>query len=85
MELDQIGIALFGVTGILLTQTKKEKYTKYACLFGIAAQPFWFYTSVTHKQWGIFLLNFLYAGAWLVGAWNYWIKPWKEARAKPTS
>ena len=42
--------------------------------FGLAGQPFWFYTTWQAEQWGIFILSFFYAGAWAKGIYNYWIK-----------
>lgn len=73
--IDQIGIGLTGVTAIALSQSKHEHIRRYACLFGIAGQPFWFVATITAEQWGIVFLNFLYALAWGKGVWQYWIKP----------
>jgi hypothetical protein len=73
--IDQIGIALTGVTAIFLSQCKAEWLRKYACLFGMAGQPFWFYAAITAEQWGIVVLNCLYTLAWGKGIWTHWIKP----------
>jgi hypothetical protein len=73
--IDQIGIALTGVTAIFLTQSKNEWLRRYACLFGMAGQPFWFYAAFTAEQWGILALNFLYAAAWAKGIWQHWVVP----------
>jgi len=43
--IDQILIALTGATAIWLSQQKRANLKKYACLFGMAGQPFWFYSS----------------------------------------
>lgn len=72
--MEQIGIAFTGVIAILLTQQKREEWKKYACLFGLAGQPFWFYSSYQAEQWGIFILCFFYLHAWLLGFKNNWIK-----------
>jgi hypothetical protein len=77
--IDQVGIALTGVVAIFLTQAKSERIRQYACLFGIAGQPFWFYASISASQWGITLLNVLYAAAWGKGVWQYWVKPITQA------
>lgn len=71
---EQTYIALFGVTAIALSQSKQVKYQKWACVFGLIGQPFWFYTSYRTQQWGIFALCFLYSAAWTRGAYNHWIK-----------
>ncbi len=71
----QFFIALFGVTGIYLSQqTHSKPAQRYACLFGLAAQPFWFITTFMAGQWGIFALCFLYTAAWYKGFHNHWIK-----------
>lgn len=72
--IDQIGIALTGVTAVFLTQSKHEYLRRYACLFGIASQPFWFWAAISAEQWGILILNVLYAIAWGQGVWRHWIK-----------
>ena len=72
--MEQIFIALFGVTAIFLSQHKSIQYQKFACIAGILAQPFWFYTTYQAEQWGLFGMSFLYAGSWLIGLKNYWFK-----------
>lgn len=69
----QILIAFTGVIAILLSQSKYANFRKYACIFGLLGQPLWFYTSYTHKQWGIFALCFFYTYAWSTGVYNNWI------------
>ncbi len=78
--IDQIIIAATGVTALYLTQSKHAHRRRWACLFGMAAQPAWFYATSSAGQWGIFFLNFLYAGAWAKGIWHHWIQPWREHR-----
>lgn len=72
--MDQLLIAVTGAVAIYLTQQKNEKLKRYACLFGIAGQPFWFYSAYTAEQWGIFVLCIFYLYAWLLGFYNNWIK-----------
>ena len=72
--IDQIGIAFTGVTAIWLTQQHREEWKKYACLLGMAGQPFWFYSSYVAEQWGIFVLCFFYAYSWGIGIKNNWFK-----------
>jgi hypothetical protein len=74
---DQIGIAVCGVTAIALSQSSRDEVRRWACLFGLAAQPFWFWTTATHGQWAIFALSFFYTAAWLKGVRTYW---WRPAR-----
>ena len=73
--IDQIGISLTGVTAIFLTQVKQESLRRYACLFGMAGQPFWFWSAISAKQWGIVFVTGLYTVAWAKGLYTYWLKP----------
>lgn len=76
----QIGIALFGVIAVWLSQASNAEQRKYACLFGMASQPFWFYSAYTAQQWGILALCFLYAASWLRGFHAHWVKQYFERR-----
>jgi len=76
--IDQIGIALTGVTAIFLTQSKHERMRRYACLFGIAGQPFWVYMAWHAQLWGALLLTMLYTFAWGKGVWMHWIQPARQ-------
>lgn len=68
----QFMIGLCGVTAIWLSQSADHDRRRYACLFGLAAQPFWFYTTWHAEQWGIFALCFLYTWSWWRGFRFYW-------------
>ncbi len=72
--MEQLAIALCGVTSIFLTQSRSERLRRWACIFGLAGQPFWFLAALTAEQWGILALTFLYAAAWARGFYNHWIK-----------
>lgn len=69
----QIFIALFGVTAVALSQSKLQARRRWACIFGLIAQPFWFYSAWAAQQWGIFALCFLYTASWVQGFWNNWV------------
>lgn len=73
--ISQIGIVFFGVLAAWLTQQANESRKKYACIFGLISQPFWFYSAIESDQWGIFFLSIIYTGVWLIGFKNYWVKP----------
>jgi hypothetical protein len=70
----QIGIAFTGVIAIWLTQQRRENWKKYACLFGMAGQPLWFYSAYTAEQWGILALTIFYTYSWWLGINNNWRK-----------
>lgn len=72
--MEQVLIAFTGVIAILISQQSNDKYKKYACLFGMAGQPFWFYSAYMNEQWGIFVLCIFYSFSWAVGIKNNWLK-----------
>ena len=72
--MEQLFIALTGGVAIWLTQQKRSELKKYACIFGIIGQPFWFYSAYVAEQWGILALTFFYTYSWYVGLKNNWLK-----------
>ena len=74
VALDQLAIAATGVTAVWLSQDNREDWRSYACLFGMASQPFWFYATWKAGQWGIFALSFLYAASWARGFYYQWVR-----------
>ncbi len=75
MSIDQIAIALLGALAAWLSQDRRESFRRWACIFGMLGQPFWFYASWKAGQAGIFIVSVLYAVAWMRGVWVYWIRP----------
>ena len=69
---EQWGIALCGVVAIALTQDPSPSRRRFACLFGLAGQPFWFYAAWKSQQWGIGVVTVLYTLAWSRGVWCLW-------------
>jgi len=67
----QIGIFVFGLSSVFFIAKKN----KWGVVLGLLSQPFWFITSVTHKQWGISLMNLVYAGTWLYAVYGWF---WKK-------
>lgn len=72
--MEQVFIAVTGVMAIWLSQDEKASRRRYASIFGLLAQPFWFYTTYTNEQWGIFVLSLFYTFAWWKGFRNNWLR-----------
>jgi hypothetical protein len=70
----QIGISIFGVAAIVLVGMQ-GKLRRLGFIFGLAAQPFWFWTSYENSQWGIFALSVAYTFSWLNGLRNTYRGP----------
>ncbi len=73
--ISQLALGILGVIAVLLSQDRRPSVQRYACFFGLAAQPFWFYATYVAEQWGIFSLCVLYTLCWLKGVYTHWIKP----------
>ena len=43
---------------------------RWGFVIGLATQPFWFYTSFRHRQWGIFIASIFYAFGWAMGVYR---------------
>lgn len=72
--IEQIAIVITGISAVWFSQDQRSHIRKYACLFGLAGQPFWFYTAYQAGQWGVFALSFFYTFAWAKGFYLFWIK-----------
>jgi hypothetical protein len=72
--IDQIGIALFGLTAIWLSQSSHFEHRRWACVLGLCSQPFWFYAAWSASQWGILVLTAFYTLAWARGVKTHWGK-----------
>src|SRR4051794_33783084 len=58
-----------------LAQHKRESWRRWACIFGLLAQPFWFYAAWKAEQWGILAISTLYTYAWARGIRTHWLAP----------
>ena len=74
MMIAQIGIAVFGVAAIWLSQDARLEVRRWAPVFGLVGQPFWFWSAYSAQQWGVFALCLFYTLAWARG-----LKLWRRA------
>ena len=84
MVLDQLGILITGVIAVWLTQHKRESWRRWACIFGLLAQPFWFYAAWKAEQWGILAISTLYTYAWARGIRTHWLASERGATRGPS-
>jgi hypothetical protein len=80
--MEQIAIALTGCVAIWLANDKREPWRKWACIFGLCGQPFWFYSAWSAGQWGILALTFVYTASWWRGFRNNWLTANVEVRGR---
>lgn len=69
----QIGIAVFGVAAIWLSQDVRVERRKWAPICGLVGQPFWLWSAFAAEQWGVLALCVLYTLAWLKGFRQHWM------------
>ncbi len=72
--MEQTAITITGVLAIWLANDHRDRWRRYACIFGLVGQPFWFYSAYITGQWGIFILSLFYTLAWCKGLWLHWLK-----------
>ena len=72
MDFGQVGIVVFGVAAIWLSQSPAPATRKFAPVCGLCSQPFWFYSTFVAEQWGIFAISLLYTASWVRGLHNQW-------------
>lgn len=73
--IEQAFIGLFGLLSVWLTNDPRPAVRRWACVFGLCAQPFWLYATWTAQQWGIFALAFVYTAGWARGFLHQWVRP----------
>ena len=79
----QLFIALLGVTAVALSQSPLASRRRWASVFGLVGQPFWFYAAWDTEQWGIFALCILYTITWGKGFYSNWIATMATPQAQP--
>lgn len=71
----QIAIFVLCLGAMFLTNDNRAGWRRWAPVLGLASEPFWFWTTWQHQQWGIFASAFFYTAAWARGFYYAWIKP----------
>lgn len=68
-------IVVCGVISVFASQDARHSVRRWACVFGLIAQPFWFFATWRAEQWGMLTLALFYSAGWMFGIWNFWISP----------
>lgn len=72
--MEQLIIAITGVSAIWLANDERVGWRRYACVFGLIGQPFWLFAFYSNGQWGMFVLSVVYTAAWMKGFNHHWLK-----------
>lgn len=74
---------LCGAVAAALSQARTDTLRRWACVAGLAGQPFWLYGTWNLDQPALFACALLYLAAWLRGGWVHWWLPRRRANASP--
>ena len=70
MDWIQIPLFVFEACGMWMI-ARKEDWKKWGYVVGLCGEPFWIYTSLENKQYGILALAIFYLYVWCMGIYNY--------------
>lgn len=84
--MEQFLLALFTISSMWLTQDKDQNVARYACIVGMCAQPFWFYSvfSKSEIDWGVFAVCCFCTFTWFRGIVNNWLPQYYADRIRQT-
>ena len=71
--ISQIGVFIFSASAIWVVG-REESWNRWGYILGLLGQPFWFYSVIINKQWGLLILCIWYLYAWGQGFYVHWIK-----------
>ena len=71
-------ISLLSLSSLGLAYYSKADLRRYACLFGLAAQPFWIAHVWMSEAWGILPLTPAYTLLYILAVKNHWLRPTTE-------
>lgn len=73
--MNQLFIAIFGLTSIYFAMGHNPKQRKWAPVIGLAGQPFWAYFAWQSNGWGLGALVLAYTAVYINGIRVQWRKP----------
>ena len=66
MEMASQGAIFIGALAVLFLGGGN----RWGFVLGLAVQPFWYYTSITHRQWGVVAASVIYTFGWAMGVYR---------------
>lgn len=70
---DQIAIFVFGLAAIWLVNDPRSRVARWGSVCGLIAQPFWYWTTYSHEQWGMLASCPIYTWSWARGFYYSWL------------
>lgn len=78
--IEQIIIALCGITSVYLSQDPRRSWARWACIAGLISEPFWLMAAYKAGQWGVGVMAVVYTFGWGRGYYYHWIVPRRERK-----
>ncbi len=69
-NLCQFMLVILGALTIYLI-TSGGKLIRWGCIAGLLSEPFWFYTAIQNRQWGMVLLIIWYTIMFVRGIYKF--------------
>lgn len=66
-------ISQFAIFGGAVAVVGMNNGNAWGSILGLACQPFWFYTTWKHRQWGVFASSIIYTFGWSIGTYKYFV------------
>ena len=74
----QLGIAILSPLALWLANCHTYGWRRWACVVGLASQPFWYWAVIEAQQWGIAAVCPIYTWAWVRGFMRDWPQLWRR-------
>ncbi|CAD6562890.1 hypothetical protein ACFQ3P_39890 [Paraburkholderia sabiae] len=71
--IEQALIGLCGALAVFLSQDSRLGWRRWACIFGLVAQPFWLDMAWRAHQYGVLALSLVYTASWARGLAAHWL------------
>lgn len=68
----QIFIPLLSALVAYNVTSVEPKRRRLGYFLGTISQPMWYYTTIHHHQWGLFILSLWYTIQWIKGIKSHW-------------
>lgn len=66
-QVSQIMLTTLSILGFFLIARKN----KWGFIISLFSQPFWFYTSIVHRQWGVIVNTSVFTIIFIYGTYNW--------------
>ena len=77
--MNQLFLALLSLVAAALSQSPYPQHQRYACVAGLAAQPFWLAETWRARQWGMLVLTCFYAAVWALSFYRQFLRAAEKA------